>query len=131
MMLELIRKYFPNGTNGTLLLEGAAICSTIEQPWKNNHSQISCIPEGKYKIIKRFSPHFQRDLQVRDVPGRQLILIHPAHVALMELKGCIAPVSVLTGIGKGNFSSVAFQKITSLLFRVLEKGDIFLTIKSN
>src|SRR6185437_9159234 len=114
--------------NGTLLLEGAAICSTIELPWKNNLSQVSYIPEGKYKMIKRFSPHHQWHLQLMDVPGRQLILIHPANDALMELKGCIAPVSVLTGIGKGNFSRLAFQKVTSVVFPILEKDDIFLTI---
>jgi hypothetical protein len=132
MKLELIRTYFPDGTNGILLLDGAAICSTIELPWKNNQSQVSCIPEGKYKLIKRYSPHLKWHLQLMDVPGRQLVLIHPANDAFTELKGCIAPVSVLTGEGKGNFSRLAFKKITSNLFPVLQAGnDIFLTIKTN
>jgi hypothetical protein len=66
------------------------------------------------------------------VPGRQLILIHPANDAINELQGCIAPVCVLTGEGKGDFSRLAFKKITSLLFPLLESGsDIFLTIKNN
>lgn len=130
MKPELIRTYYSTGTNGILLLDGVAICSTIELPWKNNQSQISCIPEGQYKLIKRYSPHFQWHLQVRDVPGRDLVLIHPANNALIELKGCIAPVSVLTGPGKGELSRAAFTKITSLLFPLLESGsDIFLTIK--
>lgn len=131
MNLELIRNYFPEGTNGILLLNGATICSTIELPWKNNQSRISCIPEGKYKLIKRYSPHFNRHLEVMDVPGRQLILIHPANDASTELKGCIAPVSVLTGPGKGNFSRLAFQKVMSNLFPLLEEGNnIFLIIQS-
>ena len=132
MKPELIRTYFGEGTNGILLLDGAAICSTIELPWKNNQSRISCIPEGKYKLIKRYSPHFKWHLQLMDVPGRELILIHPANDALNELKGCIAPVSVLTGAGKGNFSRLAFQKITSNLFPALDAGsNIFLIIKQN
>lgn len=132
MKLELIRTYFPEATNGILLLEGAVICSTIELPWKNNESRISCIPEGAYALTKRYSPHFKWHLEVKDVPARQLILIHPANDAITELKGCIAPVSVLTGIGKGNFSQLAFKKITSRLFPALEIGnDIFLTIKTN
>jgi len=129
---ELIRTYFPEGTNGILLFNGAVICSTIELAWKNNQSRISCIPEGKYQLMKRYSPHFKWHLELKDVPGRHLILIHPANDAITELKGCIAPVCVITGMGKGNFSRIAFKKITSLLFPLLESGsDIFLTIKNS
>ena len=128
---ELIRTYYPQGTNGVLLHNGAVICSTIELPWKNNEPRISCIPEGKYGLVKRYSPHHQWHFELKDVPGRQLILIHPANDAIHELQGCIAPVTVVTGMGKGNFSRLAFKKITSLLFPVLESGsDIFLTIKN-
>ena len=112
MSLELIRTYFPQGTNGTLLFNGAAICSTIELPWKNNQPRISCIPEGTYRLVKRYSPHHKWHFELKDVPGRQLILVHPANDAMSELQGCIAPVSQLTGIGKGNFSRLAFKKIT-------------------
>jgi hypothetical protein len=130
MNLELIRTYFPEGTNGILLFDGAAICSTIELPWKNNEPRISCIPEGKYGLVKRYSPRHKCHFELKDVPGRQLILIHPANDAIHELQGCIAPVTVITGIGKGSFSRLALKKITSLLFPVLESGsDIFLTIK--
>lgn len=131
MNLELIRTYFPEGTNGTLLFNGAVVCSTIELPWKNNEPRISCIPEGKYGLMKRYSLHHKWHFELKDVPGRQLILIHPANDAASELLGCIAPVSVITGMGKGNFSRLAFTKITSLLFPLLESGsDIFLTIKN-
>jgi hypothetical protein len=68
-------------------------------------------------VIKRYSPHFKWHLQLKEVPGRQWILIHPGNDAVTELKGCIAPVSMLTGIGKGDFSKLAFKKITSRLLR--------------
>ena len=110
MKPELIRTYFAEGTNGILLLDGAAICPTIELPWKNNQSRISCIPEGKYKLIKRYSPHFKWHLQVMDVPGRELILIHPANDALRELQGCIAPVAQLTEEEKEIFPDWPFKK---------------------
>ena len=32
MKLELIRTYFPEGTNGILLLDGVVLCATIELP---------------------------------------------------------------------------------------------------
>ncbi len=131
MKLELIRKYFPQGTNGALLLDGVKLCATIELPWRNNKPRISCIPEGDYKLIKRYSPHFNVHLQLCDVPGRELILIHPANDAVKELNGCIAPVLYATGIAKGNFSAKALSKITSIVFPVLEKqGGIILTIKN-
>ena len=128
MELELIRTYFPNGTNGVVLLQ---LCNSIELPWQNNQHQISCVPEGRYELRKRYSPKFGWHLQVMDVPGRDLILMHPANDALKELEGCIAPVSLLTAEGKGSESRVALGKITSLVFPELEKGNkVFITIKS-
>jgi hypothetical protein len=38
MKLELIRTYYPKGTNGKILYEGRLMTYTIELPWKNNLS---------------------------------------------------------------------------------------------
>jgi len=131
MKLELIRTYYPNGTNGQLLLNGDKLCSTIELAWKNNASQISCIPEGEYELRKRWSPKFGWHLLLMNVPGREYILIHPANDALQELKGCIAPVSFLTGEGKGNGSRMALQKLKEKVYPVLEGNEtVLLTIQS-
>lgn len=130
MKLELLRTYFAKGTNGILLYNEAPLCATIELPWKNNRARISCIPEGAYALVKRYSPHFKWHVEVQDVPQRQLILMHPANNALTELKGCIAPVSLITGIGKGAASVRALQQITRLVFPALEGGEpVFLIIK--
>jgi hypothetical protein len=130
MELELIRKYHPQGTNGTIAYNGQTICATIELPWKNNSARISCIPEGRYSLIKRYSPHFRSHFMLQDVPGRSYILIHPANYALVELKGCIAPVSLITGIGEGIYSVKAMQKIISLLAPAYDRKElIFITIK--
>lgn len=132
MKLELIRKYYSKGTNGTLLLNGVPLCATIELPWRNNQPRISCIPEGEYRLAKRYSPKFQWHFLLLDVPGRQYILVHPANDALAELEGCIAPVSFIHGEGKGSLSRQAFSRLKDLLFPALEKGEhIFLNIKSN
>ena len=67
---------------------------------------------------------------MQDVHQRQLILMHPANNALTELKGCIAPVSQINGIGKGAASVNALQQITRLVFPALEGGEpVFLIIK--
>jgi hypothetical protein len=70
-------------------------------PWKNNETRVSCIPEGKYFIKKRYSQKFQWHLEIENVQNRSLILFHPANNALQELNGCIAPVTKLSGPGLG------------------------------
>ena len=135
MKLELIRTYYSYGTNGVLrqAQDGkySIICYTIELPWKNNQPQISCIPEGSYELKKRYSQKHGHHLQVLNVPGRNLILLHPANDALKELKGCVAPVSLLTSEGKGSSSRIALKKVLDIVNPELEKGNkILLIIKS-
>lgn len=132
MELELIRTYFPNGTNGELIYNCSRICFTIELPWLNNEPSISCIPEGKYELEKRFSEHLGNHLHLKTVANRSLILIHAANDAVKELRGCIAPVSILTAEGKGFQSRIALKKVLDLTYPALRnKQQIFLTIKSN
>ena len=97
MQITITRTYFPGGTNGTLSIDGVFQCYTIELPWLNNKPRVSCIPEGQYKIVTRRSPKFGLHLYVKNVPEREFILIHPANYARIELKGCIAPVTALSG----------------------------------
>lgn len=131
MELEILRTYYPKGTNGNLTADGVGVCHTIELPWKENEPQVSCIPEGRYELVKRYSPKFKWHIIVKDVPNRALILIHPANDALKELKGCIAPVSFLKGEGLGQNSKVVFTKLNKLLLSTFEKDEkVMLTIKS-
>jgi hypothetical protein len=108
MHLYLLRTYAPEGTNGRLMIDGHFTCYTIELPWRHNRRGLSCIPEGCYRVMQRYSEVFQWHLHLIDVPDRDLILVHPANNALLELKGCIAPVSKLTGAGQGTRSRRAF-----------------------
>lgn len=131
MRLELIRTYYPDGTNGELFYDGKKICSTIELPWKDNATRISCIPEGEYEMIKRYSLKYKWHLQLKNVPGRRFILIHPANDAKKELKGCIAPVSAITSAGRGIQSRLAFSKLYRIATGDLSnKQQIFIIIKS-
>ncbi len=132
MVLVLSRTYFPDGTNGKLECEGKLISYTIELPWKNNETRVSCIPEGKYFIKKRYSPKLQWHLEVLDVKNRSLILFHPANNAPLELKGCIAPVTKLSGPGLGLMSRKAFSKLKDLVYKALESnGSVMLIVQSD
>ncbi|MCP9752802.1 DUF5675 family protein [Ferruginibacter sp. HRS2-29] len=87
MKLELFRTYLLGGTNGVLSFNKIKICATIELPWKKNAPRISCIPEGEYLVVQRYSPKFGNHLWLPDVPDRSLILIHPANNAKKEENG--------------------------------------------
>ena len=131
MEMEILRIYGSGGANGKLSIDAVAICSTIELPWKNNEQGVSCIPEGRYEVKKRFSEKHGKHLIVVGVPSRDLILFHPANNALQELRGCIAPVSKTTGSGKGILSRVAFEKVRDLAYAAYDRQEkVFLTIKS-
>lgn len=121
MELILYRTYHSEGTNGLLKLNNELLCYTIELPWLNNLSRISCIPEGSYNLVKRYSAKFSNHLLLENVPDRSLILIHPANNALAELKGCIAPVSKLTAPGCGNASRAAFYPLLQLVREAINK----------
>jgi hypothetical protein len=131
MELELIRTYFPNGTNGEIIHKGVRVCFAIELPWLNNKPLVSCIPEGRYELVKWYTPKFGTHLRVLNVPGRDLIMVHPANDAVKELRGCIAPVSLLTAEGKGLRSRIALGLVITLAYSAFDKQEqVFLTIKS-
>ena len=131
MVLILSRTYFPDGTNGKLECKGKSICNTIELPWRENEKRVSCIPEGKYFIRKRYSQKFKWHLEIVGVENRSLILFHPANNSLLELNGCIAPVTKLSGPGLGLMSRKAFEKLKTLVYEALDrKESVELIVKS-
>lgn len=131
MELTLQRAYYSNGTNGTLFYKNKLLCFTIELPWKENQRNISCIPEGIYEVVPRYTPKRGNHLLVMNVVSRSFILFHAGNKALQDLRGCIAPVTYLNGIGKGLYSRDAMQKLVSLVNQAKERKEtILLTIKS-
>ena len=131
MELVIKRTYHTKGTNGDMYIDGVFICHCIELPWLDNQKQRSCIPEGSYVMQKRYSRRFGRHLWVQDVPGRSMILIHPANHALKELRGCIAPVTHLTGEGRGSYSRLAMELLMKLVDDVPKKEELSLVIQQD
>jgi hypothetical protein len=71
------------------MLDGVPICLTLELPWKENQSQVSCIPEGEYECGWYLSPTHGETILLKNVPGRSLIMFHAGNTA-KDVKGCIA-----------------------------------------
>lgn len=70
------------GTFGTLLLNhGQWSCVTLELPWRDNASGLSCIPPGIYTCKMIDSPKHGHCYQVMDVPKRNMIEIHAVNFA--------------------------------------------------
>lgn len=136
MELTLRRSYYLRGTNGSLfdsqLDRENFICHTIELPWNNNDTGMSCVPEGKYELLRRTSLKHGEHLELQAVKNRKYILIHPANDAIKELKGCIAPVTVLIGPGTGTQSRIALEKLFKIIFQRLDQHEVvWLTITKN
>lgn len=96
-------------------------CLTLELPWKNNATRISCISVGEYeceKVPATASIPYEHIL-IKDVPGRSGICIHFANYYL-QLRGCIAVGDGLMDMNyDGEFdvknSSKTFKKLMEFL----------------
>ena len=69
---------------------GDRIGYILERAWRGNKPFESCIPEGTYECVPYSSARFPNVIEVKDVPDRDHILIHPANYP-NELSGCLAP----------------------------------------
>ncbi|WP_010136510.1 DUF5675 family protein [Ochrovirga pacifica] len=131
MEINLHRTYYKEGTNGALFIKEQFFGFCIELPWLDNRRNVSCVPEGVYVLKARYSQKFGHHLILENVQNRTLILIHPANDALQELRGCIAPVTGLSGIGKGTSSRLLFHKLVSKCYQAFDRKEtVLLIIKS-
>ena len=130
--LLLIRDTFSeNSVIGELFLNGERMCDTLENPWRDNQRNISCIPEGEYPVRLRLPRESAtRDymhLLVKDVPNRDYILFHIGNSA-KDTSGCI-----LVGLGsQQDFVSNSTLAMDLLIKEVIHLGgeNINLIIKN-
>jgi len=126
--LEIVRfAYTDMGTFGKLNI-GEVDLITVERPWLNNMSHISCIPEGVYECKPRH--YFRGDypaFEITNVPHRTHILGHIG-TTMLDVAGCVAVTSRLgwyNGMLAGLDSAVAFNK----LMQLINDRNFVLTIK--
>lgn len=73
---------------GVLVLNGEIHSLTLENPWLDNASNVSCITAGTYQCHPVRSPRFGNVYEVKDVPGRTHILFHSGNLT-RDTQGCI------------------------------------------
>lgn len=93
---------------------------SIELPWRDNASRVSCIPKGEYRMRWSWSPAFKRMLwEVMHVQDRYGIRIHAANYT-RQLRGCIAPVMEWKDLdGDGIIDGISSGEALGLLEAVL------------
>ena len=131
--LLLIRDTFTEkSTIGQLYLNGELFCDTLENPWKDNAKNISCIPEGEYDVRLRLPRESATreyiHLLVKEVPNRDWILFHRGNTA-KDTRGCIL-------VGKGTEQDIVYNSTLSMDLLIKEilhlgAGNIKLIIKNN
>ena len=103
---------------------------TMELPWKNNESNVSCIPEGEYALQQYHSVKFGSVLQVMDVPDRKYILIHHGNYN-RDTHGCILLGLKLIDINHDGHLDVTNSKAMIEKVMKLWDGSGRIIIKTN
>jgi hypothetical protein len=119
MKVLIFREYGENETKGILFvlseLKIIYRCVTLELPDLDNQKNISCIPEGKYNVVKYWTPTLNDCFYIQEVSGRSEILIHVGKFAAGETintKGCILVGNYFTDINQDGFMDIAEPRRT-------------------
>jgi len=141
------RVYLQTVTLGSWYFDGAAVCKTMELPWKNNQRSISCIPEGEYlvtkeKPVEKDDPATEVDesggrkprpywhFMIHSVPKRSGILVHKI-TYVKDLQGCVGVGLKFVDFNDDGVldmadSTAALEKLVNLMphkftLRIIEK----------
>jgi len=86
-------------------------CKTLELDWQNNEVKKSCIPTGKYRVLKRYSEKYGCHFHILDVPDRSYVLIHIGNYHT-QTEGCILVGKSHIDINKDGYRDVTASKDT-------------------
>lgn len=123
-----------SGTKGILTFEGGFSCKTLELPWRNNKTKVSCIPTGTYKCSLYPSSKFGLVYNIEDVPSRSAILLHTGNFAgdvkkglKSDVEGCIL-VGMKFGVLSGQEAILDSRKAKLALMEFTDNEEFELTI---
>lgn len=102
-------------------------CKSLELPWLNNNQNVSCIPTGVYKVIKRYSDKYGNHFHVQNVPNRSEILIHSGNY-FTQTRGCILVGDKLEDINNDGNLDVVNSKATLTRLNQILPNEFNLTI---
>ena len=120
MRMQINRIYNPKETLGSLFVYDDTDnvvyeCVTLELPWLNDQSQVSCVEEGTYTATKIISPTNGACFLLANVPGRASIEMHIGNFASgkrIDTEGCILPGQDFQDLNGDGTLDVAQSTIT-------------------
>jgi len=86
-------------------------CFTLELPWKDNKTDISCIPGGWYECRKIISPSNGECVEILNVIGRTNVQVHSANFT-RQILGCVAVGDSLKFLDRDTIPDVTNSKAT-------------------
>ena len=110
-------------TRGCLLVDGRFICLTLENPWKENSPNVSCIPTGQYQLVPYVSLQHGATYKLLGVPNREGIIVHVGNTE-DNTRGCVLlgmEVGTLDGQPAVLQSRKAFNRFLNIM--EVEKHD--------
>lgn len=132
MELELLRvENTKDHTIGVLRIKDTQIeiARTMEDAWKDNARNISCIPKGTYKVVRHTSPKYGNCFMVSNVPNRDYILIHAGNYAT-DTEGCILlGESVATNVAGKRMVTNSKVTVSKFMNLMREVSEFTLTVK--
>jgi len=117
-----------DGTFSKLLLPNADRAAA-EPPWKDNRTDVSCIPPDTYECEVNESPHFGLCPEILNVPGRTHVRMHAGNWAgdvevgkRSDSEACILPGQKVTEL-EGQMAVSGSRKTLQELLNVVCDGD--------
>jgi len=103
-------------------------CVTLELAWKDNETNVSCIPKGTHKVTPRYSDKYTQHFILEDVPNRKFILIHSGNFN-SDTEGCILLGTSFRKINQDSLLDItASRRATSELLFATDGEGFELTI---
>ena len=115
------------GTFGVLVNGENAFALTLEQPWRENETDISCIPAGRYLCRRVDSPHFGNTFEITEVPERSHVLFHKGNT-LADTKGCVMVGEKFDGTWEHSFLGESKLGYDQFMAMMAEESEFWLTV---
>jgi hypothetical protein len=111
--------YTPMGTFGRLQFAEFG-CYTLEDPWNDNRTGMSCIPVGYYSVTPtRYNAGGYDTFEVENVQGRSQIKIHKGNTH-EDVEGCIV-LGLELGYIEGNWAVTSSGNAFNRFFLMIRR----------